>query len=175
MAILQSISGCQLATRGRSIRVTYISDYITLSSASYPYTNQLASSRCLPRPLANMVGTTKIWEASRGISGSLSTPRSFLCTVNLPVMYQPKAVYAKGHILKSVPYSNNRECTFTLGNSPAKLHSAVLKRSGRFRSVPIKRLQGCNRRKKSAENGRYLSDSDSRMTRTRRFLRGSLK
>jgi hypothetical protein len=73
---------------------------------------------------------------------------------------RPKALYANSHVLKTVPYFNDRESTATLDTARRTSHpfQSALRE---FRRVPIKRLQQeDNDEEESAEDYGYLSDSD---------------
>ena len=53
---------------------------------------------------------------------SLPTHRDSSCRIS-----RPKALYAISHVLKTIPYFNDREHTSTLGITPIGPHTIVLK------------------------------------------------
>jgi len=113
----------------------------------------------------DMAATTVLREAlNQGIaSGNLVDTKIILYSHrdSSGRVCRPKALYTNSHILKSVPYFNDRECIATLDTTRAEAHDVVFKvLFGNFAESRSKDFEGTIDEEESAEDYGYLSDSD---------------
>ena len=74
---------------------------------------------------------------------------------------RPKALYTNSHVLKTVPYFNDRKRTATLNVTHAELHTVVFKvLFGNFTESQSRDFKETISEEDSAEDYGYLSDSD---------------
>jgi len=112
-----------------------------------------------------MAATTALREAlNQGISsGNLVDTKIILYSHrdSSGHVCRPKALYTNSHILKSVPYFNDRESTATIDTTCAEPHSIIFKvLFGNFAESQSKDFKEEIDEKESAEDYGYLSDSD---------------
>jgi hypothetical protein len=74
---------------------------------------------------------------------------------------RPKALYTNSHVLKTVPYFNDCECTATLDIAHAALHTTVLKvLFGSFAESHSRDFKEAIDEEEFTKDYEYLSDSD---------------
>jgi len=127
--------------------------------------NTTGDGRCSFYQLADMAATTALREAlNQGISsGNLIDTKIILYSHrdSSGRVCRPKGLYTNSHILKSVPYFNDRESTATLDTTRVEPHSIISKvLFGNFAESQAKDFKEEIDDDESAEDYGYLSDSD---------------
>ena len=127
--------------------------------------NAARGERCLLPAPPDMTATTALCEAlNRGISSG-----SFVDTKIIVYSHRdssgrvcrPKALYTNSHVLKTVPYFNDCECTIALDTTRAELHTIAFKvLFGNFAESQSRDFKEEIDEEDFAEDYGYLSDSD---------------
>jgi len=123
------------------------------------------NGRCSFNQLADMAATAALRKAlNQGISsGNLIDTKIILYSHrdSSGRVCRPKALYTNSHILKSVPYFNDRESIVILDTTRAEPHSIVFKvLFGDFAESQLKDFKEEIDEEESTEDYGYLSDSD---------------
>ena len=109
-----------------------------------------------------MAATTSLREAlNQGISSGIFIDTKIILYSHKDLsgrVSRPKVIYANSHVLKTVPYFNDRERTATLDTVYSLFRLKVL--FGNFAESQSKDLKGSFDEEETAEDYGYLSDSD---------------
>ena len=104
---------------------------LNLSRYSRALTKHVSASCIVHQQPADMAATTALREAlNKGISsGNLIDTKIILYSHrdSSARVFRPKALYTNSHVLKTVPYFNDRESTATLDTARVEPHTTVSK------------------------------------------------